>query len=387
MTFNKNDEILLTNDEIYRYSRHLLMPEVGITGQKKLKAASVLIIGTGGLGSPTALYLGAAGVGRIGLIDFDTVDESNLQRQIIHSTSSIGYPKLTSAKARLLDLNPFINIELHETMLSSANALEIINNYQIIIDGTDNFPTRYLLNDACVFLNKPLIYGSIFRFEGQISVFHSSIGPCYRCLFQEPPPHGLVPSCAEGGVFGVLPGVIGAMQATEAIKLIIGQGKPLIGRLMLYDALGLHFREVKVRKDPNCPVCGENPSIRELIDYEAFCGMPTAEHEITTEFDIVPEELKILLENNNEQIILIDVRERHEWEICHLEGANLVPLAEIPEHLNQFDPTKKYVIYCKIGKRSIEAAFLMQSAGLRVRHLRGGINAWSRQVDPRIPLY
>lgn len=384
---NKNNDINLTNDEIYRYSRHLLMPEVGISGQRKLKASSVLIIGTGGLGSPTALYLGAAGVGRLGLIDFDTVDESNLQRQIIHSTSSIGYPKLTSAKARLHDLNPFINIELHETMLTSSNALDIIKNYDIIIDGTDNFPTRYLLNDACVFLNKPLIYGSIFRFEGQISVFKASIGPCYRCLFQEPPPHGLVPSCAEGGVFGVLPGVIGTMQATEAIKLIIGQGNPLIGRLMLYDALNMSFREVKVRKDPNCPVCGENPTIRELIDYEAFCGIHTAGDELRTEFDILPEELKMLLDKDSKEITLIDVRERHEWEICHLEGASLIPLSEVPEHLNQFDPTKTYIVYCKIGKRSIEAAFLMQSAGLRVRQLMGGINAWSRQVDPKIPLY
>ncbi|MCX8031701.1 MAG: molybdopterin-synthase adenylyltransferase MoeB [Thermodesulfovibrionales bacterium] len=376
----------LTNDEIYRYSRHLLMPEVGVTGQKRLKKASVLIIGTGGLGSPVALYLAAAGVGKIGLVDFDIVDESNLQRQIIHSTSSVGYPKLISAKKRLSELNPFIEIELYDTVLTSANALEIIKDYDVVIDGTDNFPTRYLLNDTCVILNKPLIYGSIFRFEGQLSVFYSSEGPCYRCLFQEPPPHGLVPSCAEGGVFGVLPGVIGTLQATEAIKFIIQQGNLLIGRLLLYDALNLRFREINIRKDPNCPICGDNPTIRQLIDYEAFCNIPTTE-ELKTEFDIYPEELKNILESKDSQIVLLDVREKHEWEICRLEGAILIPLAELPENLNKFDPTKTYIIYCKIGKRSIEAAYLLQSAGLRVRNLVGGINAWSRKVDCRVPLY
>lgn len=380
-------EVVLTNEEIRRYSRHLLMPEVGLTGQKKLKAASVLIIGAGGLGSPAALYLAAAGVGRIGLVDFDVVDESNLQRQILHGTSWVGKPKLASAKARLLDLNPDITVETHETVLTSANALEILKDYDIIIDGTDNFPTRYLVNDACVFLGKPLVYGSIFRFEGQATVFDARVGPCYRCLYPEPPPPGLVPSCAEGGVFGVLPGVIGAIQATEAIKLIIGQGEPLIGRLLLYDALSMRFRELKLRKNPACPVCGENPTIRELIDYEAFCGVPIYEHEVRTEFDITPRELKAMLERDGRGIVLLDVREPHEWEICRLEGAILIPLRELPERLHQLDPTREYVVYCKTGARSAQAARIMQSAGLRVRNLRGGINAWSREVDPNVPLY
>ncbi len=381
------DEVVLTNEEIRRYSRHLLMPEVGLTGQKKLKAASVLIIGAGGLGSPAALYLAAAGVGRIGLVDFDAVDESNLQRQILHGTSWVGKPKLASAKARLLDLNPDIMVETHETVLTSANALEILKDYDIIIDGTDNFPTRYLVNDACVFLGKPLVYGSIFRFEGQATVFDARVGPCYRCLYPEPPPPGLVPSCAEGGVFGVLPGVIGAIQATEAIKLIIGQGEPLIGRLLLYDALSMRFRELKLRKNPACPVCGENPMIRELIDYEAFCGVPIYEHEVRTEFDIAPQELKAMLERDGRQVVLLDVREPHEWEICRLEGAILIPLRELPERLSQLDPTREYVVYCKTGGRSAQAARIMQAAGLRVRNLRGGINAWSREVDPSVPLY
>jgi molybdopterin/thiamine biosynthesis adenylyltransferase/rhodanese-related sulfurtransferase len=381
------DEVILTNEEIRRYSRHLLMPEVGLTGQKKLKAASVLIIGAGGLGSPAALYLAAAGVGRIGLVDFDVVDESNLQRQILHGTSWVSKPKLASAKARLLDLNPDIMVETHETVLTSANALEILKDYDIIIDGTDNFPTRYLVNDACVFLGKPLVYGSIFRFEGQAAVFDARVGPCYRCLYAEPPPPGLVPSCAEGGVFGVLPGVIGAIQATEAIKLIIGQGKPLIGRLLLYDALSMRFQELKLRKNPACPVCGENPTIRQLIDYEAFCGAPIHEHEVRTEFDITPQELKAMQERNGRGIVLLDVREPHEWEICRLEGAILIPLRELPARLNQMDPTREYVVYCKTGGRSAQAARIMQAAGLRVRNLRGGINAWSREVDPSVPLY
>ncbi len=380
-------EVVLTNEEIRRYSRHLLMPEVGLTGQKKLKAASVLIIGAGGLGSPAALYLAAAGVGRIGLVDFDVVDESNLQRQILHGTSWVGKPKLASAKARLLDLNPDIVVETYETVLTSANALEVLKDYDIIIDGTDNFPTRYLVNDACVFLGKPLVYGSIFRFEGQATVFDARVGPCYRCLYPEPPPPGLVPSCAEGGVFGVLPGVIGAIQATEAIKLIIGQGEPLIGRLLLYDALSMRFRELKLRKNPTCPVCGENPTIRELIDYEAFCGVPIYEHEVRTEFDITPQELKAMLERDGRQVVLLDVREPHEWEICRLEGALLIPLRELPERLHQLDPTREYVVYCKTGARSAQATRIMQAAGLRVRNLRGGINAWSREVDPSVPLY
>lgn len=380
------NEIVLTHEEIRRYSRHLLMPEVGLAGQKKLKAASVLIIGAGGLGSPAALYLAAAGVGRIGLVDFDVVDESNLQRQILHGTSWVGKPKLASAKARLLDLNPDITVETHEVLLNSQNALDILRDYDIIIDGTDNFPTRYLVNDACVFLGKPLIYGSIFRFEGQATVFDARVGPCYRCLYPEPPPPGLVPSCAEGGVFGVLPGVIGAIQATEAIKLIIGQGEPLIGRLLLYDALSMQFRELRLRKNPACPVCGENPTIRELIDYEAFCGVRVIEEHVT-EFDITPRELKAMLERDGQQIVLLDVREPHEWEICHLEGAVLIPLRELPEQLHRLDPTREYVVYCKSGARSAQAARILQSAGLRVKHLRGGINAWAREVDPSIPVY
>jgi adenylyltransferase/sulfurtransferase len=331
--------------------------------------------------------LAAAGVGRIGLVDFDVVDESNLQRQILHGTFWVSKPKLASAKARLLDLNPDIMVETHETVLTSANALEILKDYDIIIDGTDNFPTRYLVNDACVFLGKPLVYGSIFRFEGQAAVFDARVGPCYRCLYAEPPPPGLVPSCAEGGVFGVLPGVIGAIQATEAIKLIIGQGKPLIGRLLLYDALSMRFQELKLRKNPACPVCGENPTIRQLIDYEAFCGAPIHEHEVRTEFDITPQELKAMQERNGRGIVLLDVREPHEWEICRLEGAILIPLRELPARLNQMDPTREYVVYCKTGGRSAQAARIMQAAGLRVRNLRGGINAWSREVDPSVPLY
>ncbi|MER3399918.1 MAG: molybdenum cofactor biosynthesis protein MoeB [Thermoflexus sp.] len=380
------NEVVLTHEEIRRYSRHLLMPEVGLAGQKKLKAASVLIIGAGGLGSPAALYLAAAGVGRIGLVDFDVVDESNLQRQILHGTSWVGKPKLASAKARLLDLNPDITVETHEVLLNSQNARDILRDYDIIIDGTDNFPTRYLVNDACVFLGKPLIYGSIFRFEGQATVFDARVGPCYRCLYPEPPPPGLVPSCAEGGVFGVLPGVIGAIQATEAIKLIIGQGEPLIGRLLLYDALSMRFRELRLRKNPACPVCGENPTIRELIDYEAFCGVRVIEEHVT-EFDITPRELKAMLERDGQQIVLLDVRELHEWEICHLEGAVLIPLRELPEQLHRLDPTREYVVYCKSGARSAQAARILQSAGLRVKHLRGGINAWAREVDPSIPVY
>jgi len=383
----RESEVVLTNEEIYRYSRHLLIPEVGLTGQKKLKAASVLIVGAGGLGSPAALYLAAAGVGRIGLVDFDVVDESNLQRQILHSTSWVSKSKLASAKARLLDLNPHITVETYETVLTSANALEILKDYDIIIDGTDNFPTRYLLNDACVFLGKPLIYGSIFRFEGQVTVFEAKVGPCYRCLFPEPPPPGSVPSCAEGGVFGVLPGVIGAIQATEAIKLIIGRGKPLIGRLLIYDALRMCFEEVELNKNPACPVCGENPTIRELIDYEAFCGVSIQGHEVSTEFDITPLDLKAMLERDGQRIVLLDVREPQEWEICHLKGAILIPLQELPARLNQLDPTKEYVVYCKTGNRSAQAARIMQAAGLKVYNLRGGINAWSREVDPSVPLY
>ncbi|WP_448591512.1 molybdopterin-synthase adenylyltransferase MoeB [Thermoflexus hugenholtzii] len=381
------NEVILTNEEIRRYSRHLLMPEVGLTGQKKLKAASVLIIGAGGLGSPAALYLAAAGVGRIGLVDFDVVDESNLQRQILHGTSWVGKPKLASAKARLLDLNPDITVETHETVLTSANALEILKDYDIIIDGTDNFPTRYLVNDACVFLGKPLVYGSIFRFEGQATVFDARVGPCYRCLYPEPPPPGLVPSCAEGGVFGVLPGVIGAIQATEAIKLIIGQGEPLIGRLLLYDALSMRFRELKLRKNPACPVCGENPTIRELIDYEAFCGVRVTGEEIGASFSVTPEEFKEMLERG-ERIEIIDVREPVEWEICRIPGAKLIPLSQLTSRLHEIDQTKKVIVYCHTGQRSALAVKLLRDVGItRSYNLAGGIDAYAARIDSSIPRY
>ena len=375
----------LTQDEIRRYSRHLLMPEVGVAGQQKLKAASVLLIGAGGLGSPAALYLAAAGVGRLGIVDFDIVDESNLQRQIIHGTSRVGTSKLVSAKARLRDLNPDVVVETYETMLTSENALQILQPYDLIVDGTDNFQTRYLVNDACVFLKKPLVYGSIFRFEGQATVFDATVGPCYRCLYPDPPPPGLVPSCAEGGVFGVLPGVIGVIQATEAVKLIIGQGEPLIGRLLLYDALAMQFQTLRLQKQADCPVCSDNPRIRELIDYEAFCGLQRPETGDMQE--ITPHDLRTILDQPTAQIQLIDVREPHEWEIAHLEGATLIPLGDVQSHLSQLDATREYVVYCKSGGRSAQATSLLQAAGFRVKNLRGGINGWSRDVDPNIPLY
>ena len=382
----ENSSSELSHQEIRRYSRHLLLPEVALRGQKKLKAASVLVVGTGGLGSPVALYLAAAGVGRIGLVDYDVVDYSNLQRQIIHGTDDVGQPKLHSARRRVLEINPNVEVILYETALDSSNALEIIGEYDVVIDGTDNFPTRYLTNDACVLLNKPNVYGSIFRFDGQASVFYAKEGPCYRCLFPEPPPPGMVPSCAEGGVLGVLPGVIGTIQATEAIKLILGEGKPLIGRLLLYDALGMSFYEVKLRKNPSCPVCGENPTVTELIDYVQFCGMDPAEA-LEPSWEITALELKEKLENDD-SVVLLDVREPHEWEISLLENALLIPQDDLPARLSELDSTDEIVVYCQAGLRSARAVNLLRDAGFRrLKHLRGGINGWARSVDPSMPQY
>ncbi len=377
----------LSHEEIRRYSRHLIMPEVGMAGQRKLKEASVLCVGAGGLGSPLLLYLAAAGVGHIGLVDFDVVDESNLQRQIIHGTSALGQSKMESAKRRLLDLNPFIEITGYEEPLTSANALDIIPHYDIVADGTDNFQTRYLTNDACVMLGKPNVYGSIFRFEVQASVFYAKEGPCYRCLFPEPPPPGLVPSCAEGGVLGVLPGVIGTIQATEVVKLIIGQGEPLIGRLLLYDALEMSFTTLKLRKNPDCVVCSDHPTVTQLIDYDQFCGVVSHDVEAEQGLEITVKDLKAQLEHDGKDLIVLDVREPHEWDISHLDFARLMPKNDLPEHLNEFDQTKDYVLHCKSGVRSLEAARLMKAAGFRVKSLRGGINAWAREVDPSLPIY
>lgn len=384
-------EVELSNEEIRRYSRHLIMPEVTLAGQKKLKAASVLLIGAGGLGSPLALYLAAAGIGRIGLVDYDVVDATNLQRQVIHGTKAIGRSKLESAKERMLDLNPFIQVDTYETVLTSENALDILRDYDVIVDGTDNFPTRYLVNDACVLLGKPNVYGSIFRFEGQVSVFYAKEGPCYRCLFPTPPPPGLVPSCAEGGVLGILPGTIGTLQATETIKLILGIGEPLIGRLLLYDALQMRFEEVKLRKNPKCPVCGENPTVTQLIDYEAFCGMPAHDREdgsgLASEWEITPRELKERLERG-ERIIIVDVREPHEWDIAHIEGARLIPLGELAARVHELDSADQIVLHCKTGARSARALEFLRGIGFRkLKNLKGGINAWAREVDPRLPTY
>ena len=383
-------EVELSNEEIRRYSRHLIMPEVALAGQKKLKTASVLLVGAGGLGSPLALYL-AAGIGRIGLVDYDVVDATNLQRQVIHGTKAIGRSKLESAKERMLDLNPFIQVDTYETVLTSENALDILRDYDVIVDGTDNFPTRYLVNDACVLLGKPNVYGSIFRFEGQVSVFYAKEGPCYRCLFPTPPPPGLVPSCAEGGVLGILPGTIGTLQATETIKLILGIGEPLIGRLLLYDALQMRFEEVKLRKNPKCPVCGENPTVTQLIDYEAFCGMPAHDREdgsgLALEWEITPRELKERLERG-ERIVIVDVREPHEWDIAHIEGARLIPLGELAARVHELDSADQIVLHCKTGARSARALEFLRGIGFRkLKNLKGGINAWAREVAPRLPTY
>jgi molybdopterin/thiamine biosynthesis adenylyltransferase/rhodanese-related sulfurtransferase len=383
-----NGAVELSNDEIARYSRHLIMPEVALDGQKKLKAAKVLTVGTGGLGSPLALYLAAAGIGTIGIVDFDIVDESNLQRQIIHGTSDVGRPKVESARDKIKDINPNVEVVVHEEALTSENALEIFADYDVIVDGTDNFPTRYLVNDACVLLGKPNVYGSIFRFEGQASVFWAEEGPCYRCLYPEPPPPGLVPSCAEGGVLGILPGAIGVIQATEAVKLILGIGEPLIGRLMLYDALGMSFREMKLRKDPGCPICGENPTVTELIDYEEFCGIPQANaaEERNGVPEITVQELKSKLDNG-EPIDVLDVREPHEYEVANI-GVKLVPLGELPRRLAEFDQNGNFAVHCKTGGRSAKAVKLLQDAGFgNVYNVKGGITAWSEEIDPSVPKY
>jgi adenylyltransferase/sulfurtransferase len=383
----------LSHDEILRYSRHLLIPEVGLEGQRKLKAASVLVIGTGGLGSPVAMYLAAAGVGRIGLVDYDVVDWSNLQRQVIHGISTIDQLKVESARARMLDINPEIQVDVYNEPFTSENALRIAEPYDIIIDGTDNFPTRYLTNDVCVFQGKPNVYGSIFRFDGQVSVFYAKEGPCYRCLFPEPPPPGLVPSCAEGGVLGVLPGTVGTLQATEALKLILGIGDPLIGKLLLFNALDMSFDFVKLRKNPKCKVCSPEPEITELIDYEAFCGVPghnlpgQEEGAVGGGWDITAPELAQRLQQGN-SIHLLDVREPHELEISHLEGAQLIPLGQLAARLSELDSADEFVLFCKAGTRSARALELMLSAGFRkIKNLKGGINAWAREVDPSLPIY
>ena len=381
----------LLPEEIQRYSRHLILPEVGMEGQIKLKNSSVLLVGTGGLGAPLGLYLAAAGIGKIGLVDFDVVDFSNLQRQIIHGTKDVGRKKLDSAADSMLDINPHLEIVKYEVALNSDNALVIIKDYDVVADGTDNFPTRYLVNDACVLLGKPNAYGSIFRFEGQASVFGYQDGPCYRCLYPEPPPPGLVPSCAEGGVLGILPGIIGVIQATEVVKLLLGIGNTLKGRLLLYDALNMKFRELKLRRNPECPICGDHRTITKLIDYQQFCGImpeappPSAEEKKMT--DISPKQVKERIDKGD-NFILIDVREPHEYQICSIPAARLIPLGELPKHLSELDPNADYVMHCKGGGRSAKACDLMRSSGFKtVRNMTGGIGLWSDQVDPSVPKY
>jgi len=380
----------LTTDDLSRYSRHLILPEVGMEGQRRLKAARVLCVGTGGLGSPLALYLAAAGIGTLGLVDFDVVDASNLQRQIIHSTKDIGRKKLDSAEEKLLALNPALNVVKHDTMLSSANALDILKDYDIVADGTDNFPTRYLVNDACVLLGKPNVYGSIFRFEGQASVFATKQGPCYRCLYPEPPPPGLVPSCAEGGVLGILPGLVGVIQATEAIKLILGKGDSLVGRLLLVDALNMRFRELKLRKNPDCPVCGPNPTVTKLIDYQQFCGIAPESKEEKTLKNGIPQlpvkELKRRLDSG-EDILILDVREPYEYQIANI-GGKLIPQNDVPQRLAEIDRDREIVVQCRSGARSQRIAeFLQQSGYPKVANLAGGILAWADEIDPKMQKY
>src|SRR5580658_2956546 len=381
-------DVKLSKEEILRYSRHLIMPEVGMEGQLKLKQAQVLLIGAGGLGAPLGLYLAAAGVGRLGIVDFDVVDFTNLQRQITFSTSDVGRPKIQAAKERLAGMNPSIRIDTYETRLTSSNALDLFRDYDIIVDGTDNFPTRYLVNDACVLLNKPNVYGSIFRFEGQTTVFHYPGGPCYRCLYPEPPPPGLVPSCAEGGVLGVLPGIVGAIQAMETIKLILGTGEPLAGRLLLFDALAMRFRELRLRKNPACPICGEHRTITKLIDYEEFCGIRGEEAPAMT--DGIPEitatELKAR-QDRGDKLFILDVREPHEYQICNLNG-KLIPLGELPRRVNELDSSVEMVVHCRSGKRSADAIHFLQTAGFKkLWNLKGGVLAWADEVDPRMPKY
>ena len=383
--------LALTNEEVARYSRHLIVPEVGMEGQLKLKAARALCIGAGGLGTPVALYLAAAGVGTIGIVDFDVVDYSNLQRQIIHGTPDVGRSKLDSAKTRLNALNPEVEVVTHDMALSSQNALGLFADYDLIVDGTDNFPTRYLVNDACVIAGKPNVYGSIFRFEGQASVFATKDGPCYRCMFPEPPPPGLVPSCAEGGVLGILPGVVGTLQATEAVKLILGVGESLVGRFLLFDALKMQFRELKVRKDPDCPVCGEHPTVTELIDYEQFCGVtPAAPAPAVTpgaDDEATVEELKTRLDRQD-PFLLLDVREPQEFEICRIPGSVLIPLSELPSRFSELEGHEDMIVHCKSGVRSGKAIRLLKDAGFgRARNLKGGILAWIDRIDSTLPKY
>jgi adenylyltransferase/sulfurtransferase len=388
-TLTLTPTVQLSKDEILRYSRHLIMPEVGMEGQLKLKKAKVLCIGAGGLGSPLALYLAAAGVGRLGIVDFDVVDFTNLQRQVIHGTADVGKPKLASAKETIREINPNVEVVGYETRLTSENALDLFTDFDIIVDGTDNFPTRYLVNDACVLLGKPNVYGSIFRFEGQVSVFYAQEGPCYRCLYPEPPPPGLVPSCAEGGVLGVLPGIVGCIQAMEAIKLIIGQGQPLIGRLLVFDALSIKFRELKLRKDPECPVCGAHPTITRLMDYEEFCGIRGEEHTpvITGIPEITSQEVKKMMDEKK-PFVLIDVREPHEFQICRIPGSKLIPLGEVAKRMNELNSADEIVVHCRSGQRSAKAVELLMKAGfLKIHNLKGGILAWSDQVDPSVPKY
>jgi len=378
----------LSKDEILRYSRHLIMPEVGMDGQLKLKSAKVALIGTGGLGAPLGMYLAAAGIGRIGLVDFDVVDFTNLQRQVIHGTKDVGKKKLDSAAETMLDINPYVEIDRHEVALSSENALDILKDYDIVVDGTDNFPTRYLVNDACVLLKKPNVYGSIFRFEGQATIFAYPGGPCYRCLYPEPPPPGLVPSCAEGGVLGILPGTVGLIQATETVKLILGIGEPLIGRLVLYDALAMRFRELKLRRNPECPVCGDHPTITKLIDYQEFCGIPNQPHqEAPMEGDIEPAEVKAKIDRGD-RFVLIDVREPHEYQICNIPQAKLIPLGDLPKRVNELNSADEIIAHCKSGMRSAKAVDFLKQAGFKkVRNMKGGILAWSDKVDPSVPKY
>jgi adenylyltransferase/sulfurtransferase len=381
----------LSNEEIRRYSRHLIMPEVGVEGQKKLKAARVLAIGAGGLGSPLAVYLAAAGVGTLGLVDNDVVDDSNLQRQIIYGVSDVGRPKLQAAADRLRDMNPNVEVVPYETRLTSENALEIFRDYDIVADGTDNFPTRYLVNDACVLTGKPNVYASIFRFEGQASVFWAERGPCYRCLYTEPPPPGLVPSCAEGGVLGILPGLLGIIQATETVKLILGNGDPLIGRLLLVDALSMRFRELKLRKNPDCVICGPNPTVTKLVDYEQFCGIPQEEARVATATGRIPEvtvqELKAM-RDRGEEFVLVDVREPHEFAICAFPESVKIPLGTLPQNVNRLSTADEIVVHCKMGGRSAKAVQFLQDAGFRkVRNLAGGIDRWAQEIEPSMPRY
>src|SRR5687768_460642 len=379
----------LSNDQIRRYSRHLILPEVGLAGQKKICSTSVLCIGAGGLGSPIGMYLAAAGIKKMGIVDFDTVDFSNLQRQILHTTADVGRSKAESAKETINQLNPDVEVVIHNTRLTSENALDIIRQYDIVVDGTDNFPTRYLTNDACVLLKKANVYGSIFRFEGQASVFAPHLGgPCYRCLYPEPPPPGMVPSCAEGGVLGVLPGIVGCIQTNEILKLALGQGTPLIGRLLLFNALDMKFREVKLRRDPQCPICGDNPTIKELIDYEMFCGIQPEAAPTENPDEVTVQEMKKALDDKSLNIRVVDVRDQDEWDIARVKGVSLMPLGTLEQRFTELDPNQTIYLHCKGGTRSLKAVNLLKERGFKyVKSVKGGINAWSTEIDPSVPKY